>query len=106
MAYWLYCDEQEIRRLSAEIAKSKQETKRWIKNPELVKKRIEGKISCKYLSKDNSCKAVIENEEVGSARQESCENDLKNACCYTCISQNNCEISCNYLESSQPTTKA
>ena len=51
MAYWLYCDEQEIRRLSMEIAKSKQETKRWIRNPELGKKGLMEKLTANTLQR-------------------------------------------------------
>ena len=105
MAYWLYCDEQELNRLSAEVTKSKLDTKRWVKNPALLKETIDGKISCKYITKEDACSAIIENGEVESARQEKCENDIKNACCYVCAFQNECEIGCNYLESSQHTSK-
>ena len=99
MAYWLYSDEQELKELHSEIAKLKLENTNWIKShPDLLKKRVEGKISCQYLEKD-SCAAVVDNEEVKTARQEDCKNDLETACCYLCSFQNECPISCDYLKS-------
>jgi hypothetical protein len=57
----------------------------------------EGQIDCEYRTKENSCNAVLNNEEAKLARQVSCENDVETTCCYFCTLQNKCEISCNYL---------
>jgi hypothetical protein len=79
MAYWLYSDEQELKELSSEIATLKLENTNWIKShPDLLKKRVEGKIDCRYLEKD-SCASVVDNEEVKAARQADCKNDLETA---------------------------
>jgi hypothetical protein len=98
MAYWLYSDEQELKELSSEIATLKLESANWIRShPDLLKKRVEGKINCQYLEK-GSCASVVNNEEVKAARQADCKNDLETACCYLCSFQNECPISCDYLE--------
>jgi len=59
-----------------------------------MKKQIE----CEYLKEDN-CTSVMIDGEGKATRQEECQNNNKNACCYTCaFSHNhNCEISCEYL---------
>jgi len=62
MAYWLYSDEQELKELSSEIATLKLENRNWIKShPDLLKKRVKGKVDYQYLEKD-SCASVVDNE--------------------------------------------
>jgi hypothetical protein len=53
-------------------------------------------LKCEYLKEDN-CSAVMMDEEGKEARHEGCKNDNKNACCYLCPFNHNCEISCEYL---------
>jgi hypothetical protein len=55
-------------------------------------------VRCEYLLNNRFCRAVIEDDEGRMAREESCKNELKNYCCYSCINQKLCEISCNYLD--------
>jgi hypothetical protein len=41
------------------------------------------------------CKSVTEEPEI---RKELCTNKPKNYCCYLCLKQETCEISCQYLD--------
>lgn len=52
---------------------------------------------CKYFSDNQSCGALIEEEEGRALRGEFCTNDLKDSCCYLCANRKSCEISCNYI---------
>jgi len=60
-----------------------------------VKKREK----CEYLCDDGSCKAIVKNPEGRALRDEFCENEIWDSCCYMCSNQETCEISCNYLGS-------
>lgn len=53
-------------------------------------------VKCEYLKEEN-CTAVSMNDEGQATRQEGCENNNKNACCYVCPFYHKCEISCAYL---------
>lgn len=52
-------------------------------------------LKCEYFKKE-SCDAIVTNDEAKAARQEDCKNNNKNACCYVCPYQPNCEVSCTY----------
>ncbi len=54
-------------------------------------------VNCEYFSKDGSCKAIVKDKQGEAVRDESCVNEMKNSCCYTCPEQKMCEISCDYL---------
>jgi len=54
------------------------------------------RLKCEYLKEEN-CSAVMIDDEGKATRQEGCQNNNKNACCYVCPFYHNCEISCVYL---------
>lgn len=53
--------------------------------------------SCEYLTIEKSCSAIYESEKAKANRQLHCENEDKMACCYLCLSRQECTIRCNYL---------
>jgi hypothetical protein len=55
-------------------------------------------INCKYLMDNRLCKSVTEEPEV---RNEVCTNKPKNYCCYLCLKQEKCDISCQFLDSKE-----
>lgn len=62
----------------------------------MANKKKSNLLECEYL-KEGNCGAVMMDEEGKEARQEACQNNNKNACCYLCAFNYNCEISCEYL---------
>lgn len=52
---------------------------------------------CKYLTDNQACSALVNEEEGMGLRQEICTNERKDFCCYLCGSRGSCEISCNFL---------
>jgi len=53
---------------------------------------------CAYLIGDDTCSAVKE-EGASSLRIESCQNEVKERCCYTCNFVRTCDIRCDLLDS-------
>lgn len=67
-------------------------TPKAIKNEAIAKEPI----NCEYLVDSRLCKSVTQEPEV---RNEFCTNNPKNYCCYLCLKQDKCDISCQYLDS-------
>lgn len=53
--------------------------------------------SCEYHTQEATCLAVAENPKAQTNRQQRCQNEQKNCCCYICIQRRECTISCKYL---------
>jgi hypothetical protein len=53
--------------------------------------------SCEYHTPEATCLAVAENPKAKANRQQRCQNDNKQTCCYTCSQKRECTISCKYL---------
>ena len=53
--------------------------------------------SCEYLTIEKSCSAIYESEKAKANRQLRCQNEDKMACCYLCLSRQECAIRCSYL---------
>jgi len=55
-------------------------------------------VKCEYLIDDGRCQAIQENEEGKSVRNKSCQNKLKDTCCYLCDLKRNCNVSCGLFD--------
>ncbi len=55
-------------------------------------------VTCEYLTDNQFCKAVKEDEEATIARQKDYVEAVKNSCCYLCSHKASCEIGCDYLD--------
>jgi len=56
--------------------------------------------NCEFLSGTEHCNAI--SGEVGQTlRNEECNNPVKDTCCYTCIQQEACDISCDHHQKQQ-----
>jgi hypothetical protein len=53
-------------------------------------------VKCEYLEGE-TCNGILTSDEGKEARQESCKNDNKYACCYLCPFYRDCEIGCEFL---------
>jgi hypothetical protein len=57
--------------------------------------------SCEYLTSENLCLAVIDNEKSKASRQVRCKNDEKSTCCYLCMLVFDCANPCRFLGSAE-----
>jgi hypothetical protein len=62
-------------------------------------------VKCEYLLDNRSCGAIAEDEEGKALREASCTNVAKSSCCYLCVNQTMCEISCAYLREQDDTIR-
>jgi hypothetical protein len=53
--------------------------------------------SCEYHTPEATCLAVAESPKAQTNRQQRCQNEQKQSCCYTCIQRRECTMSCKYL---------
>jgi hypothetical protein len=54
--------------------------------------------NCEFLVEGRLCRIGTEDPEFRRVRKKSCKNPRKNYCCYLCPVQEECKISCNYLD--------
>jgi hypothetical protein len=60
----------------------------------LTRRAGRSSFDCEYLVGDDTCSALKESG-IGVLRAEACENEVKDACCYTCSLRRSCKIGCD-----------
>ena len=64
---------------------------------ELIKAGVK-QVECENFLDGGLCRVFIEDEVARIGREGQCYRQEKNSCCYTCINQKKCDISCDILD--------